>query len=135
MQAVHVLQVSSMSFHIPAHQNMLPSVEIFFDPLRSKCGASTTCFLSSSGTTILSLTNSRPNRSVSSVKTVENSSGACSFRLFRKQIFNCSNFGSIEVLWIVVFKFTMRLISAFLRFSSVSAFTFFDFSIKWFTWI
>ena len=135
MQAVHVLHISSKSFQIPADQNILPSANNFDDPGCPKCSASNHCFLSSSGTTVLSPENSRPKCSENSVKTGENSSGARSFQVFRKQTFSSSSFGSTEVLWIRVFESIMKLSLAFLRFSFASAFTIFGTLIVWFTWI
>ena len=71
MQGVHVLQFSFMSYRILAHQKMLLSVSIFVEPGCPKCNALTTCFSNSSGFTILSPEKSKPNRSVSMMKTGE----------------------------------------------------------------
>ena len=81
MQAVHVLDFYSVSFSIPANQNMLLAASISVDPGCPKFSALTTTFYSSSGITFLSLANSRMNRSLCSVNTGEISSGFRSFWL------------------------------------------------------
>ena len=108
-----VLHLSSMSFFIPDHQTILLSASIFVEPRCPKFSASTTCLFSSSGTTILSAANSKRNRLLISLKTKKNSSGALSFRLFLTHIISCNNSGSNEVLWIEVFRSSMKWKSVF----------------------
>ena len=95
MHAVLVLHLISMSFSIPDQQNKWLSASIFVEPGCPKCSAS--CLFSSSGNTILSPAISKRNRSVISLKTGENSSGALLFCLFLTHIFICGSFGSAEV--------------------------------------
>ena len=116
MHALHVLHLFSMSFFNPDYQIYCFFASIFVEPGCPKCSASTTCHSSSSGTTVLSPANSKPNCSVISLKTGDNSSAALSFCLFLTNIFNCSNLGSTEFLWIEVFRSIMKLNSAFLIF-------------------
>ena len=68
MHAVHVLHSVSMFFFSLDHQKILRSASIFVEPGCQKCSASTTCHFISSGTTILSPANSKPNRSVLSLR-------------------------------------------------------------------
>ena len=88
----------------------LLSAGIFVEPGCPKCSTHTTCFyFSSYGNTILSLANSKPNRSVILLKTGENFSKILSFCLFLAQMFSCGIFGSIEVLCIRVSKSIKKL--------------------------
>ena len=69
MHAVHLVLFLLMFFFIPDHQNMLLSASISFEPGCPNCSASTTCLFYSSGTTILSPANSKPNHSLVSLRT------------------------------------------------------------------
>ena len=129
MHSVHGLHLFSMSFFIPDHQNILLCASIFAEPGFPKCSASTTVLFSSSGVTILSSVNNKQNRSVTLLKTGQNSLGALFFCLLRTHIFNCNTFGSTEVLCIIVLKSIMELNSAFFKFSSASALFSFGLSI------
>ena len=76
MHAVHVLYLFSMSFFVSDHQDIMFSARKFAEYGCPKCSTSTACLFSSFGTTTFSPANSKPNSSLISVKTGENSSGA-----------------------------------------------------------
>ena len=126
MHAMHVLHLFSTTFLITDHQNILFSAIIFIGPRCPNYFLSTTCLSTSSGITILSPANSKPNRSVISLKTGENFFGAFSFSLFVTYVFCFSHFGSTEVLCIRVLESIIKLNSASfifrLRRSSFSVF-------------
>ena len=79
MQAVPVLHVSSTSFCILAHWNMLLSASISVELWCPRSSVSTTCVLNSSGITSLSPVKSEMNAPVSAMKSGEISPGARSF--------------------------------------------------------
>ena len=119
MHAMHVLHLFSTSFLITDHQNILFSALIFVEPRCPKYILSTTCFFRSSGITIFSPANSKPNRSVMSLKTEENFFGAFSFYLFLTHVFCFSHLGSTEVLCNRVFDSIIKLNStSFIIFGS-----------------
>ena len=123
---MEVAYSSLMSLLIPDRHNMLLSVCIFVEPECPKCIASTNSFFNFSWIRLLSPTNNKPNRSIISLKTGDNSPGARFFCSFRRTILNCKSSGSTEVLWIGVFKSTAKPKFSFWRIFSASAFMIFD---------
>ena len=117
MHAVHVLHLFSISFFNLDHRNILLSASIFEEPGCPKYSESTTDLSSSSGSTTLSPTNNKPNRSVISKKTLEKFSGVLFTWLLETHVFRFFNFWSTAVLSIrVCTSLKLGFFQVFLRF-------------------